>query len=95
MRERKTMAADGCVIVIAKITLTEGFATEPIIITSGIDLGDKLIQEIKNDVASAIASGDLEEVGADEAKNRIKKSVTKKLQKKLSRRPVVVAVAEV
>ncbi len=95
MRERKAMAEDGCVVVLAKITLTDGFATEPIIITRGIDLGDKLAQEIKNDIASAVASGDMEEAGADEAKNRIKKSVSKKLQKRLGRKPVVVAVAEV
>lgn len=95
MRERKAMAEDGCVVVLAKITLTDGAATEPIIITRGIEVGDKLVQEIKNDITSAIASGDMEEVGADEAKNRIKKSVSKKLQKRLGRKPVVVAVAEV
>lgn len=95
MRERKAMAEDGCVVVLAKITLTDGVATEPIIITRGIEIGDKLVSEIKNDISSAIASGDMEEAGADEAKNRIKKSVSKKLQKRLGRKPVVVAVAEV
>ena len=95
MNERKIMSADGCIVILAKITLTNGGVTEPIVITRGLDLGDKITEEIKNDISSMIASGELEEIGADEAHTRIKKSVTKKLQKRLSRRPVVIVVAEV
>ena len=95
MKERKIMASDGAVTVIAKITLTNGYVTEPIIISHGIDIGEKLTEEIKNDIASTIASGDMEEAGAEEARIRIKKSVAKKLQKRLSRRPIITVVAEV
>ena len=88
------MASDGCVLLIAKITLTEGTATEPIIITRGITIDDKLSDEIKNDVMSMIACGDLEAIGAEEARIRIKKSIAKKLQKRLDRRPIIITVTE-
>ena len=94
LTERKIMASDGCVLLIAKITLTEGTATEPIIITRGITIDDKLSDEIKNDVMSMIACGDLEAIGAEEARIRIKKSIAKKLQKRLDRRPIIITVTE-
>lgn len=94
MSERKIMAMDGCVMMIVKITLTKGAVTEPIIITRGIDLGDKIEEELKNDVMSMVASGEPESVGAQEAQARIKKSVTKKLQKRLARKPIIIVVAE-
>ena len=94
MNERKIMAMDGCVMMIVKITLTKGAVTEPIVITRGIDLGDEITAEMKNDAMSMIASGELESIGAGEAQARIKKSLTKKLQKRLARRPVIIVVAE-
>ena len=94
MNERKIMAMDGCVMMIVKITLTKGAVTEPIVITRGIDLGDEITAEMKNDAMSMIASGELESIGAGEAQARIKKSLTKKLQKRLASRPVIIVVAE-
>lgn len=94
LTERKIMGMDGCVMVIVKITLTDGFATEPIIITRGINIDDKLSGEIKNDIMAGLASGDYEQMGADEARIRIKKTVAKKIQKRLERRPIIVVVSE-
>ena len=43
---------------------------------------------------SGLASGDFEQMGADEARIRIKKTVAKKLQKRLERRPIIIVVIE-
>ena len=92
--ERKIMAVHGCVIVLAKITLTDGGVTEPILITKGIEITDKFCFEVKNDIASMIASGELEEIGAEASVDKVKKSLQKKFNKRLNKRPLVVVIIE-
>jgi ribonuclease J len=95
MKDRKAMANDGCVIAVAKITLTNGSATEPVIIGRGIQLGDDIINEIKNDITSSVQSGDLAALGAEAAKARIRKTIAKKLQKRMEKTPVIIVIAEI
>jgi mRNA degradation ribonuclease J1/J2 len=80
---------------VAKITLTNGSATEPVIIGRGIQLGDDIINEIKNDITSSVQSGDLAALGAEAAKARIRKTIAKKLQKRMEKTPVIIVIAEI
>ena len=93
MTERKIMASDGCVAVdvcLACATLDEN---PPLIRAKGIDIGEKLTEELVNDIASMIVGEDLETLGTGEASIRIRKLVAKKLQKRLARRPIVMVTA--
>ena len=94
MKERKLMANHGCVIVSCKITLTDNDVEEPVVITKGIEISEDLVEEIKNDIRSSIASGELEVIGAEDSEGRIKKSIQKKLSKRLNKRPVVVVIVQ-
>lgn len=92
--ERKIMASDGCVLIIAKTTLTDGIAPQPILLTRGITIDNKLSDEIKNDIVSMVVCGEFEKVGVEEARLKIRKTIAKKIQKRLDRRPIIITVTE-
>ncbi len=93
MIERKIMASDGCVAIDVCIANRAGDEETPIIRAKGIDLGEKLAEELANDIMSMVVGEDLEAVGTGEATVRIRKLVAKKLQKRLARRPMVIVTA--
>jgi len=90
--DRKALASDGCVICVANIRPDGQEGMEPVIVTRGVNIPDDVRAALLEELQGEIASGKIAEIGFENAKQYIRKFLSKRLQRKIDKRPVVVPV---
>ena len=91
MLERRKIAWEGLVIVVAKVNDTENpEAVE--IIPKGIELEEKFVEELRDLIQYNVAGGDFYAYTREEAEKQIKKSLTRLFYAKLKRCPLIVPI---
>ena len=88
--DRKALATNGCVI--CTVFIDPEAQQEPVIVARGINLPDEVRDEILEDIKSEVATGKLKEAGLDNAKQFVRKLLSKRIQKRLDKRPVIVPI---
>lgn len=91
MLERRKIAWEGLVIVVAKVNDTENSEAVEII-PKGIELEEKFIDELRDVVQYKVAGGDFYAYTREEAEKQIKKSLTRLFYGKLKRCPLIVPI---
>ncbi|MBQ9114970.1 MAG: ribonuclease J [Clostridia bacterium] len=91
MLDRRKIAFEGLVIVVAKVNDTENSdAVE--IIPKGIELEEKFIEELKDPIQYKIVGGDFYALTREESERQIKKTLTRLFYSKLKRCPLIVPI---
>lgn len=91
MLDRRKIAFEGLVIVVAKVNDTENSdAVE--IIPKGIELEEKFIEELKDPIQYKIVGGDFYALIREESERQIKKTLTRLFYSKLKRCPLIVPI---
>ncbi len=88
--DRKALATNGCVI--CTVFIDPEATQEPVIVARGINLPDEVRDEILEDIKSEVSTGKLKEAGLDNAKQFVRKLLSKRIQKRLDKRPVIVPI---
>ena len=91
MLDRRKIAFEGLVIVVAKVNDTENSdAVE--IIPKGIELEERFIEELKDPIQYKIVGGDFYALTREESERQIKKTLTRLFYSKLKRCPLIVPI---
>ncbi len=91
MLDRRKIAFEGLVIVIAKVNDTESSnAVE--IIPKGIELDERFIEELKDPIQYKVAGGEFYALKREDAEKQIKKILTRLFYAKLKRCPLIVPI---
>ncbi len=89
LRDRRHLAADGFIItIISKLSLD---INPPIIIARGINIPDKLNEELKNNIET-VCKDCLDEHDTQSLKQILRKLVAKAIFKELKKRPMVIPI---
>ena len=95
LRDRKQLSEDGFVVAVLNISgVTNDLAMDPIVATRGVvyESEDRLIAELKSNLAVYIKNFDIKETDQMFLKNEIKKFLANFIAKRTGRRPIVLVM---
>ena len=95
LRDRKQLSEDGFVVAVLNISgITNDLAMDPIVATRGLvyDSEDKLLAELKSNLAVYVKNYDIKETDQMFLKNEIKKFLANFISKRTGRRPIILVM---
>lgn len=90
LRDRRHLAGDGFVIAI--VTRHSDEISPPIIIARGINLSDKFVEELRDDIEAELTRDKLDEYDIHSFKQAVRKMIAKPIMKELKKKPMVIPI---